>query len=214
MNIDLIQPCGYHFTREEMNKIGGCFGYTGCAPPGISYPKENEKDQTLILEINCNPSIDPDMIRNWANSFTITPCGHNDSKYDYLSIYQKQNHISKKFTDYYYKKEGFDDAYSAFTKLSPSFSEKDFARVGTDPDYYDCYGGLNYNYDLIEKTSIKKDGVEPFDISTYERNVNSGNVIFYTVRITLISTDIDREDNLQTLMKILEYCSQHKYTES
>jgi len=206
MDIGLVS-CGYHYTKEQLSQFGGAIGYTGCSYPGMVQSKDPENIQMFNLEIKCNPDIDAEKIRAWSNSFTLTPSGNDRPTYKPLNIYSKYNYENKNVTDYYYKKEGFDEAYKAFSKMDPSYTEKDFASIDLDSEY----DSHKYNERLIEKTSIKRNNEEAFDIKEYQACVREDNMKYYDVIITLLSTDIDRENNLSILMEILKYCSQNKY---
>jgi hypothetical protein len=65
-----------------------------------------------------------------ADSLVITPSGTKEYKYKYLSITNDYFCQVKNVIDYYYKYEGFDEVYSAFSKMGTDYTEKEFARMG------------------------------------------------------------------------------------
>jgi len=59
------------------------------------------------------------------------------------------------YTVYYYKKEGFDDAYKAMNKVLPNITEDAFAKFLHD----DCSNG-GYNPELIFQSDVKIKGYD------------------------------------------------------
>lgn len=193
-----LVPAGYYATFEEACR--GAFGYAG----PIVTDRENFDDSVETLNITLtvnNNFIDiMDHIKQLASNLDVT-MGGRDNKHEPLSITINDKYEMYTKTFYYCKRPGFDDLFKGLQTIIPTLTEENMVNYYVSKEEYnsyiqfwDCKEELKEG-DVVFKTETK---------SGYKRSIDIEN---YTVTLSVISTDIERNFDLicDLLQQIYKY---------
>jgi len=211
MEVDLCS-CSYFITKEKMSKFPGHdVSWIGPTDPNLSKIFD-EKFLVLFIQIKCNTSIEKDKIISLTSPLKLTPNADGNKVYDVYSIRDSHSYTQEKVKTFYYRREGFLEAYNGMKKMIPDLTENEFASFGVEEvkDYYDSYQGKNcFSKSLVDKSEIERENEVPLDVEEFTKQIRSEQPDFSMVRINIYSIDIDREDNFSKLVELLKYCAEY-----
>lgn len=195
VNFDIgLVECGYDWSQEEI--AGKCIGWRGPAIFDPARPvKPNFKEHHQVLQISFKlPNQELlNQLEEIGNQILVTPSNNQRCRPVKFLQYTPHYHYNDVIkTKYHYKKNGFNEAFAQMKMIIPDLTEQQFA-----------------NYDYRKLTIVSENELPDHELFTTETiNVKEqGALQFYTVKLAIIATDIER--NFEQIMQIFHLCNEH-----
>lgn len=193
-----LVSCGYHMKNRP---TGGAIGWIGPGLPA-DYIKQDfdEENEVLNIRFKLTHQFTPENleeIKLLCDAIMITPDASNEKiKHTFWCHSEEYQYNNVTKTIYYYKRNGFNEAYEKMKVLMSALTEEKFSRL----EQRDA----NYNPSLILESDEEIKDLELLSSKTFLTKIKD-HFLGYDVHISIISIDIER--NLNTLDKIFKYCA-------